>query len=93
MVEEDVDGDDDDDDDEGTGKVLYIIDIQSGEIIQRAHFDLKGAATEIPLWTATRSSSRSTLLARSWYSSSRGPRREWSGAWSWTLDSAVRYLL
>ena len=50
MVDEDVDGDDDDDDDdddEGTGKVLYIIDIQSGEIIQRAHFDLKGAATEI----------------------------------------------
>ena len=47
VVEEDVDGDDDDDDDEGTGKVLYIIDIQSGEIIQRAHLDLKGAVTEI----------------------------------------------
>ena len=47
MVDEDVDVDGDDDDDEGTGKVLYIIDIQSGDIIQRAHIDLKGAITQM----------------------------------------------
>eukprot|EP00964_Phaeocystis_antarctica_P028328 scaffold15972_cov66-Phaeocystis_antarctica.AAC.1 len=43
----DGDDDDDDDDDEGTGKVLYIIDIQSGDIIQRAHLDLKGTIADI----------------------------------------------
>jgi len=46
VVDDDVD-DDDDDDYEGTGKVLYIIDIQSGDIIQRAHIDLKGAITQM----------------------------------------------
>ena len=45
--EDDDDDDDDDDDVEGTGKVLYIVDIQSGESIQRAHLDLKGAVTDI----------------------------------------------
>ena len=47
VIDDDVDDDDDDDDYEGTGKVLYIIDIQSGDIIQRAHIDLKGAITQM----------------------------------------------
>ena len=34
----------DDDDDDESGKVLHVIDIQSGDIIQRVHFDLLGGA-------------------------------------------------
>ena len=43
----DEEEDDDDDDDVEPGNVLYIIDIQSGELIQRAYLDLKGANAEI----------------------------------------------
>ena len=37
-----------DDDDEGTGEnILFVIDIQSGDIIQIIHVDLKGEASAI----------------------------------------------
>ena len=41
------DGGDDDDDDEEPGKVLRVIDIQSGDIIQSVHVDLQGEVSEI----------------------------------------------
>ena len=52
MVDEDVDddkddGDDDDDDDEGTANALYVIDIQSGDILQRVRLDLQGVVSAI----------------------------------------------
>ena len=39
--------DDDDDDDEEPGKVLHVIDIQSGDILQSVGFVLEGAASAI----------------------------------------------
>ena len=49
MVDEDVDddkedGDDDDDDDVEPGNVLHVIDLQSGDILQRVRVDLQGGA-------------------------------------------------
>ena len=74
---------DDDDDDDESGYVLHVIDIQSGDILQSARFELKGAAPLQSLRTATRSTTTSlasvlTRSVRSWCSSSpsRGPRRD-----------------
>ena len=39
--------DDDDDDDDDSGKVLHVIDIQSGDILQRVHVDLEGDVSAI----------------------------------------------
>ena len=41
------DGDDDDDDEEEPGKVLYIIDIQSGDVFQSVLFYLGGCLSAI----------------------------------------------
>ena len=46
VVDDDGDDDDDDDDDE-SGNMLHVIDIQSGSILQRVRFKLKGAASAI----------------------------------------------
>ena len=55
MVDDDDDDDDDDEDDdddgyrydEGTSKVLFVIDIQSGDILQSVHVDLQGEVSAI----------------------------------------------
>ena len=41
MVDQDVD------DDKGTGNALYIIDIQSGDVLQRIRIDLQDAVAAI----------------------------------------------
>ena len=41
------DGDDDDDDDDESGKVLHVIDIQSGDILQAVRLDLQGQVSAI----------------------------------------------
>ena len=66
-------------DDVKSGKVLHVIDIQSGDIIQGVHVDLKGAVSAIlvdgdevyiaGIWLAS-------MLTMSQCSSWRGPRRE-----------------
>jgi len=39
--------DDDDDDDDEPGKVLHVIDIQSGDILQSVRFELRGVPSAI----------------------------------------------
>ena len=39
--------DDDDDDDDEPGKVLHVIDIQSGDILQSVRFELEGEVTAV----------------------------------------------
>ena len=42
-----IDDDDDSDDDWEPGKVLHVIDIQSGDILQSVRLELEGAVTAI----------------------------------------------
>ena len=67
-------------------KLLFVIDIQSGDIVQRARLDFTGAISVQSWWMVTRYSSRCSMTRpRSWCAPVRGVRGVKGGATARTL--------